>query len=119
MESGEDLEAERARERRELAVERDSKGAQRAKRGLLVIIMTKAPGKHPFNLLAYRHAVVPTIRAAQTPRTTHTHLRYPPPTAYNAANIMASPRVDDSRDPCSPLASSPLRPFSRVTLFSP
>lgn len=23
--------------------------------------MTKAPGKHPFNLLAYRHAVVPTI----------------------------------------------------------
>ena len=26
-----------------------------------MIIMTKAPGKHPFNLLAYRHAVVPTI----------------------------------------------------------
>lgn len=49
------------RDPEEQAAERDSKGAQRAKRGLLVIIMTKAPGKHPFNLLAYRHAVVPTI----------------------------------------------------------
>lgn len=52
---------EGAHERREQAAERDSKGAQQARRGLLVIIMTKAPGKHPFNLLAYRHAVVPTI----------------------------------------------------------
>lgn len=48
--------------------------------------MTKASGKHPFNLLAYRHAV----RAYYT----H-HLRQtPPPTAYNARNITTSPRVD-------------------------
>jgi len=36
-------------------LEKDSKGARRVhRRGLPVIIMTKARGKHPFNLLAYR-----------------------------------------------------------------
>lgn len=64
----------RARETREQAAERDSKGAQQPKRGLLVIIMTKAPGKHPFNLLAYRHAVVPTIHTTYDRHTTTNRL---------------------------------------------
>lgn len=71
-----------------------------------MIIMTKASGKHPFNLLAYRHAV----RAYYT----H-HLRQtPPPTAYNARNITTSPRVD----PRLLLASYPEESTAFFSLFS-
>jgi len=50
-------------------LEKDSKGARRVhRRGLPVIIMTKARGKHPFNLLAYRQRRLRTTY--HTPPTT-------------------------------------------------